>query len=65
MPIIRISHAAQYEQRIKERIQASVTAAYVAETGKDPSSVWVIIEEVNSSDWSVGGTSLAAKHAAR
>ena len=63
MPIIRISHAAQYEQKIKDRILASVTEAYVAATGKDPASVWVIVEEVESSDWSVGGLSLAERRA--
>ena len=61
MPLIRISHAARYEQPVKDRILADVTAAYAAAAGCDPAKVWVIVEEIEKTDWSTGGTSLAAK----
>lgn len=61
MPLIRISHAATYEQPIKEAVMRDVTRAYAEATGCDPSKVWVLIEELDKADWSTGGTSLEAK----
>ncbi|WP_417426996.1 tautomerase family protein [Hoeflea sp.] len=61
MPLIRISHAARYEAPVKEKILADVTAAYAAASGCDPAKVWVIVDEVEGSDWSTGGVSLASK----
>lgn len=61
MPLIRISHAANYAQPVKDRVMADVTAAYAAATGCDPAKVWVIMEEVDRTDWATGGMSLAAK----
>ncbi|CAN7716663.1 tautomerase family protein [Aminobacter aminovorans] len=61
MPLIRISHAASYAQPVKDRLMVEVTAAYAAATGCDPAKVWVIVDEVDKSDWATGGTSLAAK----
>ena len=61
MPMIRISHAAQYDRAAKERILREVTAAYAAAAGCDPTKVWVVLEEVPKTDWSTGGTSLAAR----
>ena len=61
MPLIRISHAAKYEQSIKDKIIADVTTAYAAAAGCDPTKVWVIIEQVEKTDWGTGGVTLAAK----
>ncbi|MFC5507790.1 tautomerase family protein [Bosea massiliensis] len=63
MPVIRISHAAQYDPAAKEKILKEVTAAYAAAAGCDPAKVWVVLEEVAKTDWSTGGTSLAARAA--
>ncbi|WP_306051032.1 tautomerase family protein [Oceaniradius stylonematis] len=64
MPLIRISHAANYAQPVKDSLMADVTAAYAAATGCDPAKVWVIVEEVDTADWATGGTSLVAKEKA-
>lgn len=64
MPLIRISHAATYDDSVKEAVMRDVTRAYAEATGCDPAKVWVIVEEVGKADWSTGGTSLAAKAAA-
>ncbi|KAB2865500.1 MAG: hypothetical protein F9K43_16970 [Bauldia sp.] len=63
MPLIRISHAARYDQPAKDRILADVTAAYAAAAGCDPAKVWVILEEIERTDWSTGGIALAARAA--
>lgn len=63
MPMIRISHAAQYDPAAKEKILREVTAAYAVATGCDPAKVWVVLEEVPKTDWSTGGTSIAARAA--
>lgn len=63
MPMIRISHAAEYDQAKKEQILREVTAAYAEATGCDPAKVWVVLEEIHKSDWSTGGMSIASRAA--
>lgn len=61
MPLIRVSHAARYNQAEKERIMRDVTAAYAAACGCDPAKVWVLLEEVEKTDWATGGASIASR----
>lgn len=61
MPLVRISHAANYGDTVKEIVMRDVTRAYAEATGCDPAKVWVIIEELDKADWSTGGVSLAVK----
>lgn len=61
MPLIRISHAAAYDQSVKDALMKDVTEAYACATKCDPSKVWIIVEEVAREDWSTGGLSLASK----
>lgn len=60
MPLVRISHAARYDQSVNEAVMRDVTQAYAAATGCDPAKVWVLIEEVEKTMWASGGNSLAA-----
>lgn len=64
MPLIRISHAAQYRPEQKETIVQAVTQAYAQASGCEPGKVWVLLEEVSAQDWATGGISLAARRQA-
>lgn len=64
MPLIRISHAAKLDAETKETMLREVTSAYANSTGSDPSKVWVIVEEVERTDWASAGLSLASRDAA-
>lgn len=64
MPLININHAATCDDSVKAAIMRDVTTAYASATGCDPSKVWVIIEEVDRSNWATGGISLAARDVA-
>ena len=44
----------------KEAIAKAVTEAIRQQTGVDPSSIWVVFEEVAARDWYVGPTSVEA-----
>lgn len=63
MPLIRVSHAASFGQADKEKIMQDVTAAYASASGCDPTKVWIILEEVEKSDWATGGASIASRTA--
>ena len=64
MPLIRISHASQYQPEQKEAIMQAVTQAYAQASGCEPGKVWVLLEEVPAQDWATGGTSIAARRKA-
>lgn len=64
MPLIRVSHAARLDAETKERMLREVTEAYARSTGSDASKVWVILDEVERTDWATSGISLAARDAA-
>lgn len=59
MPLIRVTHAAHYDPEKKEEIMRDVTRAYARAAGCDPAKVWLILEEVERDDWSVGGEALS------
>lgn len=59
MPLIRVTHAAHYDQTKKDDIMREVTRAYAQASGCDPAKVWLILEEVNRDDWASGGTALS------
>lgn len=60
MPLIRVTHAAHYDQSKKEEIMREITRVYADVTGCDQAKVWVILEEIERSDWSTGGAALSS-----
>lgn len=65
MPLVRIAFARHPDAEQKARIQSRVTEVIVEELGVPPEVVAVLIENVDPTDWSVGGTNLAARFAAQ
>ena len=61
MPLIRVSHAASFNQAEKDKIMRDVTVAYAAASGCDATKVWVILEQVEKADWATGGASIASR----
>ena len=58
MPLIQISQVAGLSEAEKAGTIEAVTRAYAEATGKDPSSVWVVVNDVPASSWGVGGSPL-------
>lgn len=58
MPLIQISQTAGLSESEKADTIAAVTRVYSEVTGKDPSSVWVVMTDVPASSWGVGGAPL-------
>lgn len=63
MPLIRVNHADPLSPEVIASLLQGVTDAYVTATGADPAKVQVLVERVPAENWSVGGTSLAARRA--
>jgi 4-oxalocrotonate tautomerase len=63
VPLIRVSHAARFNQAEKDKIMRDVTVAYAAAGGCDATKVWVILEQVEKTDWATGGASIASRAA--
>lgn len=58
MPLIQISQTPGLTTEQKRAVIAAVTQAYADVAGKDPSKVWVTIDEVPRENWGVGGEPL-------
>lgn len=58
MPLIQISQTTGLSAEQKRAVIAAVTAAYADAAGKDPSKVWVTIDDVPPENWGVGGAPL-------
>ncbi len=61
---IRITPEGATRER-KERLIKGVTDLLVRELDKDPAMTFVVIEEVSTDDWGVGGQSVTARRAGR
>lgn len=55
MPIVTIDMWAGRTNEQKEMLIEKVTKAVSESTGAPPEKTWVIIREVEKSDWGVGG----------
>ena len=58
MPLIQISQVAGLSDAQKAEAIQAVTRAYAESTGKNASSVWVVMNDVPASSWGVGGSPL-------
>lgn len=58
MPLIQIYQLPGLGADQKREAIEAVTAAYVAATGKDPSSVWVTLTDIAADSWGIGGEPL-------
>lgn len=65
MPFVSIRILEGHSQARKDEISKRVTEA-ISEVAQLPKeAVWVVFEDVKATDWSVGGTSVAALNAKR
>lgn len=61
MPYVNVQIVAGASDAEKAELIAGTTDAVARALGKDPASVWVVIEEVAAEDWGVGGRSIAER----
>lgn len=62
MPYINVRITEGATQSQKEEIIKRMTDTMVDVLGKNPKTVFVVIDEVSRNDWGVGGESIAAKN---
>ena len=58
MPLISVSMLTGRTPEQKDKLAKALTQAYVNELGVKPQSVQVIMTDVDSDSWAVGGTLL-------
>lgn len=51
-------------QEKRERLISGITDVFVNVLGREPKSVWVVIDEVPLETWGIGGQSVAKRNAA-
>lgn len=61
MPIVNFKITPGATQAQKEELIAGATDLLVRVLNKNPATTFVIIEEVQTEDWGVGGQSIAAR----
>lgn len=62
MPLVNIKIAGESPTREqKERVIKAVTDVLAKELGKNPATTFVIIEEVPTDNWGVGGESVTTR----
>ena len=55
MPVVRITWFEGKETATKQTVAAEITESIVRNTGTDPSYIYVIFEDVATSDWAGSG----------
>ena len=55
MPFIQINQLDGMDAADKARVIKAVTAAYAESTGKDPSKVWVHVNDMARDSFGIGG----------
>lgn len=55
MPVVRVSWFEGKDHQQKEKVAAEITESIVRHTATDPNYIYVIFEDVKTSDWSGGG----------
>lgn len=63
MPLVQVSLLAGRSPEQKRQLLSSITAAVVDSVGAMPSSVRVIINEIDPSHWSVAGVPFSEREA--
>jgi len=63
MPLvnIRLLKEDQVPKEKKAELVARVTAAVAETLGKNPSATWVILDEVSTENWGIGGETIAQR----
>lgn len=59
MPYVNVKVAGTLSAEQKKNIASGVTKVLEKEAGKNPSSTYVVIEEISREDWAVGGKMLS------
>ena len=62
MPIINVNHASPLTVDQIEALMAGLTEVYTAVTKSNASAVHVLVQQVPSDRWGLGGESLAARN---
>lgn len=55
MPVVRVTWFEGKDAEAKKAVAAEITDSIVRNTGTDPKYIYVIFEDVASSDWAGGG----------
>lgn len=63
MPIIDVHHASSLTDEQAGELIESLTKAFVNVTGANPESLHVLIQQIDSDRWGVGGRTLTARRA--
>ncbi|MDR3592543.1 MAG: 4-oxalocrotonate tautomerase family protein [Negativicutes bacterium] len=56
MPFINVKFFAGHSREKKARMAEKITAVVSEETGVPNEYIWVVFQDVDKADWSVGGT---------
>ena len=55
MPVVRVTWFDDKSQEAKKQVAAEITQTLIKHTGIDPKWVYVLFEDVPSSNWAVAG----------
>ncbi|MER8183529.1 4-oxalocrotonate tautomerase family protein [Kitasatospora sp. NPDC094015] len=63
MPFINVKQLAGRSEEQTAEIVRALTEAYAGVTGVDPEKIWVAVEEIPATHWSIAGETFAEKKA--
>ncbi|WP_228002822.1 tautomerase family protein [Nocardia australiensis] len=63
MPIINVNHASPLTAEQIEALMAGLTDVYTSVTNSNPAAVHVLVQQVPTERWAVGGESLSRRNA--
>lgn len=63
MPIINVNHASPLTEQQIEALMEGLTEVYTSVTKSNPAAVHVLVQQVPTERWSVGGESLSKRNA--
>ncbi|MEV4615163.1 4-oxalocrotonate tautomerase family protein [Kitasatospora sp. NPDC049258] len=63
MPFINVKQLSGRSEEQNAQIVRALTEAYAGITGVDPEKIWVAVEEIPPTHWSIAGETFAAKKA--
>jgi 4-oxalocrotonate tautomerase len=55
MPVIKVNMLAGRTLELKRALAKTLTDGYVQVCGGKPQSVWILFEDIDKADWSIGG----------
>ncbi|OYD61182.1 tautomerase family protein [Rhodococcus sp. OK302] len=62
MPLINVNHASSLTTEQIEALMVGLTDVYTSVTHSNPGAVHVLVQQVPSDRWSVGGESLSRRN---